>query len=67
MAASELTEKERQNDVFAVEVNRTSRFHTALSIYRLAHQRLKNFKWTSENNKKFLEACLAVFALKQIQ
>jgi len=67
MAASDASEKEKENDLFALEVNRASRFHTTLNIFRLARVRVGKFDWTEKNNRSMIETCLAVFAIKQLQ
>lgn len=66
MSECEASEKEKENDLFAVDVNRTVRQHIIFIAFRIARQRLAKFNFTSANGQKLVEALLRMFAHVQL-
>ena len=66
MQASEASAKEKENEVFALDVNRVIRQHITYVVFRITRERLETNQWRDMRCKHYLEAFLKIFALKQL-
>ena len=63
---SDASQKEQENEIFALDFNRLSRQHVIYVCVKMARDLMKKQAFTDGNVPKFLSNALKVFALKQL-
>ena len=58
--------KEKENEIFAIDIARMTRLHFIYATLRMGRQRLDSHKFTDLNVKTYLILGLKVFALRQL-
>ena len=66
MEASTASNKEKENEIFALDVARMTRLHLIYVSFRMARERLDSSELKDQNIKHFLEVGIKTFALKQL-
>ena len=67
LAESKAPSKTKQNELFAIEVNKMTRTHLIYIMYERARTNLEAKKIKSANLKKIMYTVLANYAIKQLQ
>lgn len=66
MKASTATSGQKTNEIFSMQIARTSKFHIIYIMFEMTRDSIKSFNFRDLNVKNILEVLLKVFALKQI-
>ena len=66
LTESKAPSKTRQNELFAIDVNRMTRLHLTYIIYERARSTLEKSDMKCQNFKKALHSAMANYALKQL-
>jgi hypothetical protein len=66
LAASSATEKEKQNELYAIEVQKMTKYHLIYIMFVIAKNNYKNHKFADQRIPEILDVLLKVFALKQL-
>ena len=63
---SKATDKEKQNELYAIEVQKMTKYHLIYIMFVIATSNYKNHKFTDQRIPEILDVLLKVFALKQL-
>ena len=58
--------KEKENEIFAIDIARMTRLHLIYVTFRMGRQNLESHEFTDQKVKTYLMTSLKVFALKQL-
>lgn len=64
---SKASQKEKENDLFALDVNKMIRLHTVYVIFKISRQSIEAFPWVDMNAKRLPLTCLRIFALHHLR
>ena len=63
-ASVDTTRNQKENEIFALDTERTVRQHLAYIAFKLAREAFQDHKWVDQRTKGLIEALLKAFALK---
>ena len=66
MKASSASNKEKENEIFAIDVARMTRLHLIYVTFKMAHDRIKASNFQDPAVKSLVELGIKIFALKQL-
>lgn len=66
MQASKASESEKTNEIFAMEIDKVSKYHIGYIMFSLCRDKVRNNTFKDANVLKVLETLLKIYALKQI-
>ena len=64
MSSDEANPKQKENEIYALDIARMTRVHMIYLSFKLARERLESATFNSPNLFKLLEMCIKIFALK---
>ena len=67
LTESDAPSKTKQNELFALEVNRMTNLHLIYKMYELSRKRITDLNLADKNITKIFMTAFACFGLKQIQ
>ena len=66
LSESEASEKEKQNEMFADEVQRCTQLHLKYVMFKMARQRIEEHSFTDKNLPPILCLLTTIYALKEL-